>query len=349
MTSTNKIILVTGINGYIASHIGLELLKKGYTVRGSSRSTSVEKHLLDGAFKGYDSQYQHAIVPDMTADGAFDQAVKGVYAIIHTASPVHFNGTTVEDYYGPAVGGVRTILESTKGAGPQLQSFVLTSSIAALSDRWKNSATHVYTEDDWNTSGDGVARKEFHAGVAYGASKALAEKFMWDWKEAKSPTFSMSSVLPGVVMGPPVSFPETPQGLNATLMPIWSIYSGGKTMPPQIGQASYVDVRDVSAMHIWCAEHPEQSSGQRYMMTNGKAPPQAIADLLRVKYPDRDIIVGNPGEGYVEGYKYPPSEPKYVSVKAYRTLGVERFRDFEVTIMDTINAFETKWPGLAMK
>ena len=53
-----KVILISGINGYIATHIGLQLLQKGYTVRGTSRSSSAKDHLIAGAFKGYDSQYQ---------------------------------------------------------------------------------------------------------------------------------------------------------------------------------------------------------------------------------------------------------------------------------------------------
>ena len=76
-TKNNQVILLTGVNSYIASHIGLQLLRKGYTVRGVSRSESAKEHLLSGAFKGYDSQYEHAIVSDMTVEGAFDKAVQG--------------------------------------------------------------------------------------------------------------------------------------------------------------------------------------------------------------------------------------------------------------------------------
>lgn len=75
--ANGQTVLVTGVNGYIASHIGLQLLEKGYTVRGTSRSASAEAKLLRNAFKGFEDRYQHIIVPDMTADGAFDDASKG--------------------------------------------------------------------------------------------------------------------------------------------------------------------------------------------------------------------------------------------------------------------------------
>ncbi|KIV85434.1 hypothetical protein PV11_01130 [Exophiala sideris] len=344
-----KIILVSGINGYIASHIGLILLQKGYTVRGTSRSESAHAHLVSGAFKSHADSYQHAIVPDITTPGAFDDAVKGVHGIIHTASPVDFNLTSVDAFIGPAVDGTLSILNSAKAhAGPQLQSVVVTSSVAAVVDKWRLPSDHAYSEVDWNTSGEAVARETFTGPVAYGASKAAAERALWEWVTTHKPSFSVSAVNPGVVTGPPVSFPATPEKLNETLAPVWRIYSGDKTLPPQIGGASYIDVRDVAVMHVWCIEHPEQANGQRYIMTNGKAPPQAAADLLREKFPNRDIVQGTPGQGYrKDDYWFVEGEPSLVANKAYKALGVERFIRYDKSILDTVEAFESRWPGYA--
>jgi nucleoside-diphosphate-sugar epimerase len=75
--SNGKTVLISGINGYIASNIGLDLLHRGYTVRGTSRSTSAKAELLEGAFKGYETRYEHGVVADITEMGAFDEAVKG--------------------------------------------------------------------------------------------------------------------------------------------------------------------------------------------------------------------------------------------------------------------------------
>lgn len=344
-----KIILVTGINGYIATHIGLQLLQRGYRVRGASRSMAARDHLLTGAFKGYEAQYEHVEVPDITAAGAFDAAVQGVYAIIHTASPVDFTLTTVDAFVGPAVGGNLSILESAKtAAGPQLKSFVVTSSVAAIVDRWRLPADHAYTEADWNETGESVARETFTAPVAYGASKAAAERAVWTWAKENGPlTFAVAAINPAVVTGPPVSWPASPDKLNTTLLPIWDIYSGCETVPPQIGGAGFIDVRDVARMHVWAAEHPDQSAGQRYLMSNGKAPPQAAADLLRKTYPDRDIVVGNPGQGYLDDYWFVPGEASLVSSKAYKALGVDRFILYDKSVLDTVEAFEKQWPGYA--
>lgn len=348
--NAGKIVLVTGINGYIATHIGLQLLLKGYKVRGTSRSLAAKDHLLSGAFKGYESQYEHVEVKDITAPGAFDAAVRGVHAIIHTASPVDFTLTSVDAYFGPAIGGNLSILESAKEiAGPELKAFVVTSSIAAISDKWRLPADHAYSEIDWNETGESVARSEFSAPVAYGASKSAAERAVWKWAEANTPSFAIAAVNPAVVTGPPVSWPATPEKLNTTLLPVWNIYSGHQTMPPQIGGAGYIDVRDVARMHIWAIEHPDQSNGERYLMSNGKAPPQAIADILRRHFPERanEIIVGNPGAGYTEDYWFVEDEGSFVSSKAYKALGVKRFTAFDRSILDTVEAFEREWPGVA--
>jgi nucleoside-diphosphate-sugar epimerase len=73
----DKIILVTGINGYIGSHIGLQLLQKGYSVRGTVRSLSKAQRLLEGAYRDYLSRLEVIVIPDITSEGAFDEAVRG--------------------------------------------------------------------------------------------------------------------------------------------------------------------------------------------------------------------------------------------------------------------------------
>lgn len=140
--------------------------------------------------------------------------------------------------------------------------------MSAIADRWKQPPDHAYTEEDWNTSGEAVARKEFTAPVAYGASKAVAERALWDWVDENKPSFAVAAINPGVVTGPPTLWPDQPEQLNETLRPVWALYAGeAKAIPPPIGMASYIDVRDVAALHIWAALHPDQSNGQRYLVS----------------------------------------------------------------------------------
>lgn len=145
---------------------------------------------------------------------------------------------------------------------------------------------------------------------------------------------------PGVVIGPPVYLPADPTRINLTLQPIWSIFSGTPTIPNTIGSGSYIDVRDVAALHIWCAEHPADANGQRYILAKGLAPPQAVADLLRRTYPERkDIPVGDPGTGYDPGYGWLKGGVSFQSAKAEKVLGRELI-GFEKSVLDTVKVFE---------
>ena len=85
-------VLVTGANGYLATWVVKKYLEAGYSVRGTVRSLSKSAFLND-IFGHYGDRFELVVVEDITKDGAFDEAVKGVDAIAHTASPVHFNIT----------------------------------------------------------------------------------------------------------------------------------------------------------------------------------------------------------------------------------------------------------------
>lgn len=355
--SKDTIILITAINSYIGSHIGLLLLSQGYTVRGTSRSESAEDRLLAGPFAPYASQYQHTLVTDITAPDAFSTAVRGVHAIIHVASPVDFSLTTLDAFLTPAVQGVTSILNSAaKDAGPQLRTFVLTSSIAAVADRWAHpfGTGYAYTESDWNVNGLSVASNPdtFSPPVAYGASKTEAERAMWSFASTHKPSFACAAVNPGVVMGPPILLPTSPQGLNETLKPVWDIFTnspklGGK-LPPQIGGATWIDVRDVAEIHAWAAIHPEESGGERFLATNGKGPPQAVADLLRKEFPEREIVgKETEGQGWVEGWGWEDLAKGGQSAdaaKMRRVLGRRELRGFRECVLETVGVFEREWP-----
>jgi nucleoside-diphosphate-sugar epimerase len=74
----DSIVLVTGVNGYIASSIADQLMEAGYRVRGTTRNLSKVQDLSalwDKKF-GKD-RFEIVTVTDMSQDGAFDEAIKG--------------------------------------------------------------------------------------------------------------------------------------------------------------------------------------------------------------------------------------------------------------------------------
>jgi nucleoside-diphosphate-sugar epimerase len=107
-------VLVSGANGFIAVWVIQTLLEKGYAVRGTVRSLEKGKYLKT-LFEKYSDKFELVVVADITKvsgfclpisasitayhqEGAFDEAVKGVDAIEHTASPFHFNADDPEGY-----------------------------------------------------------------------------------------------------------------------------------------------------------------------------------------------------------------------------------------------------------
>lgn len=111
----------------------------------------------------------------------------GVTAVIHTASPISSKNTKWEDAITPAVQGSLGILNSAyKHAGPKLESFVLTSSVAAVSDPSKK--THCFTEADWNEWAEPKA-KSGESSALYSASKTLAERAIWEFRDEKKVRF----------------------------------------------------------------------------------------------------------------------------------------------------------------
>jgi nucleoside-diphosphate-sugar epimerase len=350
--SNGKTLLVTGINGYIASSLGGLILSKGYNLRGTSRSLASTEPLVNGAYAPFASRIEILEVPDITASGAFDKAVKCVHGIFHTASPINFKLQTFEEFVIPAVAGTVTLLNSAlEHAGPQLEAVVVTSSAATIVD--PKPPGYVFTEADFAVHATKLAGanradgKNSPSAVLYPASKQAAERAVWMFKDEKKPHFAISTVHPTVTIGPPVQAPSSPSKLNATLLPTYDIFTGGP-IPSSFGSGSFVDVRDVAFVHLWAYEHPDISNGERYIACHGYGPPQAIADILREAYPDRrDIIqVGRPGGGYI-GYedgvvkdvKSPPDRVSVSGKKAESVMGFKT-RTFKESLLETAKVME---------
>lgn len=71
-------VVVSGVSGFIGSHVADQTLAAGYKVRGTTRSVQKSAWVEEYFKKRYGSDNFELIeVPDMAAEGAFDEAVKG--------------------------------------------------------------------------------------------------------------------------------------------------------------------------------------------------------------------------------------------------------------------------------
>lgn len=79
--ASGSLILVTGANGYIASHVVNQLLQLGYNVRGTIRA---EKPWLEQFFaKKYgEGRFETMLLPAFTKD-ALEPVLRGVSGVVH--------------------------------------------------------------------------------------------------------------------------------------------------------------------------------------------------------------------------------------------------------------------------
>ncbi|KAF1920299.1 hypothetical protein BDU57DRAFT_440157 [Ampelomyces quisqualis] len=344
------LILISGVNGYIAAVAAKYFLDRGHSVRGTVRKASSAQALIDGPLKSYAESGKFTVeeVPDITVEGAFDQAVKGVTAIAHLASPVSMTFTDPAPILHAAINGTKTILNSAhQFAGPQLKSVVVMSSIA--STRPVTEPPYTISENDWNDFAEKLCEEHGTATpgpVIYSASKAAAERAFWKFQEDKKPSWSMASVNPVFVIGPSVIPPATPQQVAGTTLPIYSVFSGStEPFPPsQIPQV--VDVRDVAELILYAIEHPDKTNGERYIASSGVSNAQAFRDILREEFSDevsrKRIAEGEKGKGYSADYQeVEDKETAYVvdSRKARKVLERGEWISLKKSVVDTARGF----------
>ncbi|KAK7472052.1 hypothetical protein VKT23_000163 [Stygiomarasmius scandens] len=230
---TGSKILVSGANGYIAAWLVRYLLEREYLVRGTVRSEEKAKFLRN-LFKGYGDKFEAVIVDDMTAEGAFDDAVKGVDAIEHTASPFHFNIDDPQELIEPAVKGTTRILESAVKHGQGIKRIVITSSGAAIL-RVEPQPT-LFSEENWNEQSPKDIEEQGRSAPAitkYRASKALAEKAAWAFYHRHKPQISWDLVVinPPFVFGPSIQDVPNPSSLGTSAADWHEIVVTGSKSP----------------------------------------------------------------------------------------------------------------------
>jgi len=231
MTET---VLLTGISGFIAKHVAVKFLNVGYAVRGSLRRldraeevrSAVTPHLRAGA--GALSFAQ----ADLESDAGWAEAIAGVAAVVHTASPFPIRQPKDEqELIRPAVEGTLRVLRAAHAAG--VGRVVLTSSTVAVLNDGKPG--DLQDESDWCDVG-------LPGTTAYAKSKTLAERAAWEF--VKGRVMTLTVINPGLVLGPPLDI-----HYGSSLRVVERLLKGRDPMVPDFG-LPLVDVRDVAEMHL---------------------------------------------------------------------------------------------------
>jgi dihydroflavonol-4-reductase len=258
-----KIVLVTGISGFIAKHCAVELLEHGYVVRGTVRDLKKADRVREVIAAHADTRNLEFVAADLMSDDGWNEAMDGVWGVLHLASPFPLAQPKDEnEVIKPAVEGTLRVLNAA--LTNKVQRFVQTSSSVAIMYGHARDRTRQFTEKDWSyLNGPGI--------TPYAKSKTLAEQAARDLVSKSKSAIHFSTVNPGFVLGPLL---DDDIGTSGEVI---RMFLRGKY--PGIPKLSFpvVDVRDIALMHRLALETSEQSGG-RYM---GVSEGAWFSDMMR--------------------------------------------------------------------
>ncbi|KAI0532782.1 aldehyde reductase [Xylaria digitata] len=282
-----SIVLVTGGNGFIGSNISDQLLKLGYKVRGTTRNPQKNKWVSDLFDRKYGpGQFELVAVPDMVAENAYDEAVKGVSAVVHTATNYTMNPNPHEVVPDTIAGTVNALAAAAKV--PSIKRFVLTSSSASALIPKPNNPVTVTTET-WNEETVQYAYRdppyeEERGYPVYAASKILSEKEAWKFMAEKKPGFVLNTVLPNLNFGASLDFAN--QGHASTSGLVVELFKGNWQPLAGLPVQYFVDVQDTALLHAAAVIHPDVESERIFSFAEPLNGDKMLA-ILRKLYPDR--------------------------------------------------------------
>lgn len=267
-----ELVLLTGVSGFIAKHIALKLLNAGYSVRGTLRRLDRADEVR-AALAPYLTEHAGELTfaqADLESDAGWAEAMVGVAALVHTASPFPIaQPKDPAQVIRPAVEGTERVLKAAAAAG--VTRVVLTSSTVAILNETKPDT--LQDEADW-------CDVHLPGTTAYAKSKTLAERAAWEIAKARG--LKLTTINPGFVLGPPLD-----EHYGSSLGLVERLLKGRDPMMPPFGMPM-VDVRDVAEMHLRALQRPE-TIGRRYIAASGSMAMVDMGRTLKAAYPTRRI------------------------------------------------------------
>ncbi|OCK73436.1 dihydroflavonol-4-reductase [Lepidopterella palustris CBS 459.81] len=287
------LVLVTGVNGLIGSHVADQLLARGYHVRGTVRDVTKADWMNEFFGSRYSNvKFELICVPDMSKEGCYDEAVKGTAGVIHVAS-ILSGGTADKVVPLVVAGGLNALKSAAKESS--VQRVVYTSSSIAVRSAKPNvkltfnetSYNEEAIEKAWNFPADEDER--FRAIYIYGASKAQTEKEMWKWVKENKPGFSFNTVIPNSNFGK-ILRPDK-QGYPSTTSWPKLVFEGGdvESLARWVLPQWFVDTADNARIHVATLIY-EDVKNERIFAFAETYNWNKVLRIYRTLYPDRKFV-----------------------------------------------------------
>ncbi|KAG6832863.1 hypothetical protein H0H87_012795 [Tephrocybe sp. NHM501043] len=328
------LIFVTGSSGFLGSHIVLQLLKNGYSVRAAVREPRVAE--ITKNYEKFGDKFHVVAVSDIATD-QFPDALKGVDALIHTATsqPERYSSEAV---LSSAIDGTLNVIRQAEKAG--IKKIVFTSSIVTVVN-----PNYTFTDQDWYTANKEEALKT-NPYETYLSAKTLAEKEVWAFGEAH-PHLDITTFNPPYIYGPLAETFTIPTGNYTALSTDIYIYrflspDGGVTM----SALAHADVRDIARAHILALSAPPTSTvgRKRILIASPHGfDPKATLELIADRRPELKARLAKK-----ISYDFPFDRVPIDFKRIEEVLGMTKddFRTLDETMLDTVDslvALEKQW------
>ncbi|KAL9136692.1 MAG: hypothetical protein Q9175_002091 [Cornicularia normoerica] len=325
-----ELILVTGATGHLGYRTVVLALEAGYSVRAAVRSEAKAETILTApSIKALasGSKLDFIYVPDIVADGAYDNAVKGVKAILHIASPLPIPTEDFErDIIAPAIKGTTNILKAA-AKEPSVKRIVITSSGVAVipwAEGMIGQTNRVYTADGDIPDPSGPYEQGFEA---YAAGKTKALRATKDFVRTEKPTFDVINVMPGYIVGKNELVTKAKDILSGTNRFAFAPILGHTSDTPIPGNVNHLD--DVAKVHILSLS-PKVQGNQNFGVQAGGTEGIVWDDNIEIvkrRYPEAVKDGRLPASG-----SQPTKKLRYDVSRTEKVLGI-KFQSYEDTIV----------------
>lgn len=278
-------ICVVGCSGFIGSHVTAELLRRGYNVNGTLRDAQGEKAywlMSDVAAAASGNNKLTLYSADAFDKASFGPAMEGCTGVIVCAGSPAVQPETMDLMAAIA----ETVTEAALDAG--IGRAVYTSSTGSTNPPegepdLKNEVDH------WSDPELQLAQKKYAA-----VGKTRLDRTVLAKMEASGGAFRACTINPTMIVGP--SYKPEPEGSFVRFAAIVR----GERFADKIPNSSlsYIDVRDLAALHVNALEN-EEASGRFFGVKQSWHWREILGALERV-YP---------------GYKMPPLDADEVPVR----------------------------------